>query len=174
MASFNIHRLDTGETMRDTLGTTRPDYSLARRMITYERSLEPMSWHQTPLAASFRIDQNKRGDLRLVFRALPVAHDKAVLDELGELDIQSDPSIELFAHIYPLQRVMGREAIMDARTAMSDLLGVKNAHAQGVSTYRAERMPTPITKRLFVTSARLGQTALFLRSTSEPAAPVAS
>ena len=135
---------------------------LIRRITQYSMlRLEPLNAHQIPLTSAFRMQTNKRGDMRLFFRIVPSRADRLALASLQDLPFPSnDNSIELYTHIHSLQRVIGREALDSAYANMTTQLETGKSQQKGISNYHAERIPLDSTKRLFVSGARLAQVAL--------------
>ena len=177
VATFGFCHLDNGDVSRLPDSDILPGEditTLRQRMGVYATQLRYVEQHQMPLASSFRIEANKRGDLRLYFRALPTGHDKQILDSLAEMRLPHDGSVELFAHIHPLQAPTSRDAIVRARDHMVDVLGIGQAHRAGVPSYRAERTPTDISKKLFVTDARLHRDIVPIGLPRQPHGPIAS
>lgn len=168
VASFQFYRTESGRVA--PFPPVEPDIveqstPLALRMSAYSSSrLRPLQAHQMPLTSALRIQHNKRGDVRLFFRILPTHEDRVALAGLHDLPFEEhDSSIEVYAHMYALQRVIGKEALEAAYANMASLLEIGQAQRRGVSNYHAERTPVDRSKRLFVTGARLAQVSLLYR-----------
>ena len=175
VASFQFYRIDGGRIA--PFPPAEPDIverstPLGLRMSTYSSSrLRPLQGHQMPLGSALRIQHNKRGNVRLFFRIIPTHEDRIALASLHDLSIpEHDSSIEVYTHIHPQQRVIGKAALEAAYINMASLLEIGQAQRRGVSDYHAERTPLDRSKRLFVTGARLAQTAMLYRVPVSPEA----